>query len=81
MIDFQTCKDQELDDKFSKLHEELVNKVIAWCKENNVRCDDFHLGIDGMLASIDYGSWTPGTDSSCTLKTESHDKDPFLYEI
>ena len=33
---FQTCKDKELTEKFSALHEELVNRVISFCKENNL---------------------------------------------
>lgn len=81
VFEHQTCHDPNLHNSFSKLHEELVNRVISWCKENNVECDDFSLGIDGIVFSIPYGQWTPSTDSSCSFRVRSNDKKPFLYEL
>ena len=78
---FQTCKDKELTEKFSALHEELVNRVISFCKENNLECDAFSLYATGLLESREWGYWTPGTDSSCSFLEHPNDKKCFLYEI
>lgn len=81
MFEFQECKDPEITYKFSKFHEKLVNEIISWCRENNVKCDCFSLYADGLLDGIKYGSWGPGTDSSFIFKKEAHDKNDYLHEI
>lgn len=53
--------------KFSELHVELVNRILLFCKENNLRIEHFNLSGDGCGESIKYGSWTPFTDSSFAL--------------
>lgn len=63
----QICQDEEITKKFRNLHTELVNKVISFCKENNIIVDDFHLNADGLAESILYGSWQSCTDSSFSL--------------
>ena len=39
----QICQDEEITNKFRNLHTELVNKVISFCKENNIIVDELHL--------------------------------------
>lgn len=49
---------------FYNLHTLLVNQIIRFCKEHNLNVSDFYLSADGVEASIEYGKWTPFTDSS-----------------
>ena len=51
----QQCQDDELNKKFRALHHELVNKIISFCKENNILIDEIHLNADGVDGSIPYG--------------------------
>lgn len=60
-------EDTILHKKFSELHVELVNKIILFCKENNVKCDIFRLSGDCLMPSIEFGSWHPATDSTFEL--------------
>lgn len=72
----------ELNEKFRELHNELVNRVINFCKENNIDATDFALGADGLDDSIPYGYWTPGTDSSFGLyRRNGRVQEPILYSI
>ena len=59
----QICQDEELTMKFRALHLEIVNKIISFCKENNIDVDEFHLNADELHDSIKYGSWQACTDS------------------
>lgn len=63
----QICQDEEITNKFRSLHTELVNKVIAFCKENNIVVDEFHLNADGLQGSIPYGEWESCTDSAFSM--------------
>ena len=63
----QICQDEEITNKFRSLHTELVNKVIAFCKENNIGVDEFHLNADGLQGSIPYGEWKSCTDSAFSM--------------
>lgn len=63
----QICQDEEITNKFRSLHAELVNKVIAFCKENNIIVDEFHLNADGLQGSIQYGEWESCTDSAFSM--------------
>lgn len=63
----------ELEKKWYELHIEIVNKLIAFCKENNLNdITDIELGIDGVNFSINCGEWTAATDSYLTAI--QHDK-------
>lgn len=63
----QKCQDEELTMKFRALHLEIVNKIISFCKENNIDIDEFHLNADGLHDSIKYGSWQSCTDSAFSM--------------
>lgn len=59
---------KEFDDKCSDLHEILMRTCIDYCKKNNlIIVDDIYFIADGLKESIEYGEWTPCTDSSLTL--------------
>jgi len=60
----QQCQDEKLTKSFRKLHHDVVNMIIKWCKDNNVVIDEFHLNADGVECSIPYGEWESCTDSS-----------------
>ena len=63
----QICQDDNLTRKFRELHKELVNKIISFCKENNISIDEFHLNADGVNGSIPYGEWQSCTDSGFSM--------------
>ena len=63
----QICQDDNLTHKFRELHKELVNKIISFCKENNISIDEFHLNADGVDGSIPYGEWQSCTDSAFSM--------------
>ena len=64
----QLCQDDNLTRKFRELHKELVNKIISFCKENNISIDEFHLNADELAGSIEFGSWQSCTDSCLTFE-------------
>lgn len=63
----QICQDEDLTKKFFDLHVEIVDKIVAFCKENKIEIDEFHLNADGVIESIKEGKWCGCTDSSFTL--------------
>ena len=71
---WQECQDEELNKEFSGLHKKLVNEVIMFCKEHNLEIDEFHLSADGVRCSIQFGQWTPATDSSFSLDRDGEGK-------
>ena len=78
----QICQDDNLTRKFRELHKELVNKIISFCKENNISIDEFHLNADGVDGSIPYGKWQPCTDSSFSMiKFTDLEKENFLFSM
>lgn len=97
VFETETNRDPELHNAFSKLHEDIVNMVIRFCKEHNITdVDEFHVGADGLRESIPYGEWCPCTDSSMSVVKMIENPDsaskkhfpeipdrenPFLYEI
>lgn len=89
---FESNRNPELHTAFSELHEKLVNEIIQFCKEHNLKnVTEVHLSADGLEGSFEYGKWAPATDSSMSLiidKVEEKtgmtlpDREhPFLYEI
>lgn len=81
----QVCQDPDITKKFRDLHKELVDRVIEWCNENNVRIDEFHLHADGIQESIPYASWQPCTDSGLEMyrreDLEEGETDPYLFSM
>ena len=63
----QLCQDEEITKKFRDLHTELVNKIISFCKENNIIVDELHLNADCLEDSIKAGSWQSCTDSAFSI--------------
>lgn len=60
---------KEIDLEWRELHNEFVQKIIDFCKKHNItEATDFGFGIDSLDESIEYGYWTPGTDSAMYLK-------------
>lgn len=69
----------ELDKKWKKLHEEIVDRIIRFCKENGVNeVTDVDLHIDYVDASIRCGQWTAATDSSFTAYDYEGNKEILL---
>ena len=76
----QQCQDEELTKKFRAFHEELVNKVISFCKDNNILIDEFHLNADSLEDSIKFGSWQACTDSCFSFEKFTDEyKKAFIY--
>ncbi len=69
----QQCQDETLTYKFRNLHEELVNRVISFCNENNISIDEFHLNADCLNESIKYKSWQSCTDSCLSFDKFTED--------
>lgn len=63
----QICQDEEITKKFRDLHTEIVNKIISFCKENNIVVDELHLDADCLEDSIKVGSWQSCTDSAFSV--------------
>ena len=63
----QICQDEEITNKFRNLHYDIVNKIISFCKENNIDVDEFHLNADELSESIKFGKWESCTDSSFSM--------------
>jgi hypothetical protein len=81
----QVCQDPDTTKKFRDLHKELVDRVIEWCNENNVKIDEFHLRADGIRESIPYASLQPCTDSGLEMyrceDLEEGETDPYLFSM
>lgn len=71
--------ENELNDKLYELHKNIMNLVINFCKENNIRPEYGYFGVDDLGSSIDAGQWHPGTDSSLTFFDEN--KEPLICSI
>lgn len=57
--------DNDLEKKWYDLHIELVNKIVSFCKENDLKdVTDVSLNIDCVDYSVEQGEWTAATDSS-----------------
>ena len=89
----ETNRDPELHKAFSELHHKLVNMVIQFCEEHELKdVDEVYFRADGLSGSYGYHSWQCPTDSSMSLIKlipsdvphfdELPDREhPFLYEI
>lgn len=62
-------------EKVTELHNLLVNTVVNFLKENNLtQVDELSFGADGLMSSIEFGKWTPGTDSNLSLYSVENGK-------
>lgn len=65
----------DIEKKWSELHEEIVNKIVLFLKENGVNnVSDVNLSIDSIESSILKGTWIPYTDSSFVAYDEHNQK-------
>lgn len=60
------------------LHEEIINKIISFCRKHNLIIDEVGLSADGLKDSISFGSWHPSTDSSLVFYLE---KEPLIFSM
>jgi len=67
----QQCQDPGLNERFRTLHQELVNRVIAFCVQNNIVIDEFNLNADMLEWSIKAGKWIGFTDSSLVFDKQT----------
>ena len=85
---FQSCQDIDVTDDFRKLHKDIVNQVIKFCRDHDIEIDNFYLSADGVRSSIPYERWQACTDSSFSMYKfdEDHpsmnsEPEPFLWSI
>lgn len=60
-------KKMEKEAAFWELHKEIVDKIMAFCKEYEVNAEECRLIVDGMKPSIEEGKWISASDSAITL--------------
>lgn len=82
----ETNRDKNLHNAFAKLHDRLVNEIVAFCKEHDIDVVDVMLNVNNVLGSKEAGEWTPATDSCMKMFKYDEDGDidydePFLYRI
>ena len=75
----QVCQDDKINEDFNKLHNDIVNSIIKFCKDNNLEINEVCIGIDGMKESIPHGEWMACTDSSFSMYAT--EEKPFLWSI
>lgn len=83
---WQICQDEKLMNEFTKLHEDIVNQVIKFCKDHLIDIDEFYLSADNISGSLPYGSWQACTDSSFKMFQNpqtigKQDVKPFIWSI
>lgn len=55
-------------EQLSEMHNLLVQTVIDYLRTNNItNVDEVTFSADGLQTSIEYGAWTPATDSGLRL--------------
>jgi hypothetical protein len=65
----------------SDLQHLLTNAVISFCKERNLNdIDRLSFGVDGIQDSIEFGEWTPSTDSSLIAYGYENEKQKIIGE-
>ena len=78
----QICQNDEVNKKFRELHHKLVNEIISFCLENEIKIDEFSLNADGVQGSILYGTWQPCTDSCLSFYVEDRrEGKPYLISL
>lgn len=65
----------------SDLQHLLTNVIISFCKERKLNdIDRLSFGVDGIQDSIEYGEWTPSTDSSLIAYGYENEKQKLIGE-
>mgnify|MGYP003301551061 CR=1 FL=1 len=55
-------------EQINELHHTIVQTIIDYCKNKNIKdVEEVHFGVDCLQNSIDFGEWTPCTDSSLSI--------------
>ena len=66
----------------SDLQNELMSTAIRFCRERNLTdIDILSFGADGIQDSVEYGEWTPATDSSLVAHGYENDKQKLIGEV
>ena len=66
----------------SDLQNELMSTAIRFCRERNLTdIDRLSFGADGIQDSVEYGEWTPSTDSSLVAHGYENDKQKLIGEV
>lgn len=66
----------------SDLQNELMSTAIRFCRERNLTdIDILSFGADGIQDSVEYGEWTPSTDSSLVAHGYENDKQKLIGEV
>lgn len=76
----QICQDEDINYEFINLHHEIVDKIVKFCKRNNIEIDEVSFSADGIMNSVPYDQWQAGTDSSFAMWKDNKDE-PFLWSI
>ena len=76
--------DKKYEYDWAELHEELVAKIIEFCKKRDITANEVYFHADGLKESIEDGCWTPCTDSTFELYNYDYniaraDQDPILF--
>ena len=80
----------DLHTAFGELHKQVVDLIVAFCKEHDLHVDEVSIRTDGILGSKAAGEWTGFTDSSMAMYSIEKRRDgseyvdrehPFLYQI
>lgn len=54
--------------QINELHHLFVQTAINFCREKNINgVEEIHFGVDNLKNSIEFGEWTPCTDSSMSI--------------
>ena len=59
----QQCQNDKINYKFRQLHKHIINDIITFCNAYHISIDEIHINADGLLGSIECGSWQACTDS------------------
>ena len=65
--------------KVGQFHKRLVEEVIAFCKENEIRPKAMSLNIDMLDIAIKCGCWTAATDSALIFSEDDRFEN-IMYE-
>lgn len=63
-FDCQKNRSIELSKSFSELHNHIIEEIVTWLNEHNVKnVDEVQLSASGLIGSIPHKKWCPCTDS------------------